>query len=154
MFLDGSKQNIVKKRVSVRLSTLLYNRLIFFKLTCLKIIHYIRDEFIQGICHFLFIRYSQIIVTAWKVSKYGVFSGPYFPVFGLNTEIYGKSSYSFRIQENTAQKKLRIWTLCAVCLKRGLFWWKIYSCFYFYNITQKFLLIFVYKNCILKIPST
>ena len=27
--------------------------------------------------------------TAWKVYKYGVFSGPYFPVFGLNTEIYG-----------------------------------------------------------------
>ena len=26
--------------------------------------------------------------TAWKVSKYGVFSGPYFPVFGLDTEIY------------------------------------------------------------------
>ena len=26
--------------------------------------------------------------TAWKVSKYGVISGPYFPVFGLNTEIY------------------------------------------------------------------
>ena len=25
--------------------------------------------------------------TAWKVSNYGVFSGPYFPVFGLNTEI-------------------------------------------------------------------
>ena len=24
--------------------------------------------------------------TAWKVSKYGVFSGPYFPAFGLNTE--------------------------------------------------------------------
>ena len=33
--------------------------------------------------------------TAWKVSKYGVFSGSYFPVFGLNTD----------------QKKLRIWTL-------------------------------------------
>ena len=27
-------------------------------------------------------------ITARKVSKYGVFSGPYFPVFGLNTEIY------------------------------------------------------------------
>ena len=27
--------------------------------------------------------------NTWKVSKYGVFSGPYFPVFGLNTEIYG-----------------------------------------------------------------
>ena len=26
--------------------------------------------------------------TAWKVSKYGVFSSPYFPAFGLNTEIY------------------------------------------------------------------
>ena len=25
---------------------------------------------------------------AWKVSKYGVFSGPYFPVFELNTGIY------------------------------------------------------------------
>ena len=25
--------------------------------------------------------------TAWKVSKYGVISGPYFPAFGLNTEI-------------------------------------------------------------------
>ena len=26
--------------------------------------------------------------TAWKVSKYGVISGPYFPVVGPNTEIY------------------------------------------------------------------
>ena len=28
-------------------------------------------------------------VTAWKVSKYGVFSGLYFPVFRLNTGKYG-----------------------------------------------------------------
>ena len=27
--------------------------------------------------------------TAWKVSKYGVISGPYFPVLGLNTGKYG-----------------------------------------------------------------
>ena len=27
--------------------------------------------------------------TTQKMSKYGVFSGPYFPVCGLNTEIYG-----------------------------------------------------------------
>ena len=27
--------------------------------------------------------------TAWKLSKYGVFSGLCFPVFGLNAEIYG-----------------------------------------------------------------
>ena len=26
--------------------------------------------------------------TARNVSKYGVFSGPYFPVLGLNTEIF------------------------------------------------------------------
>ena len=31
----------------------------------------------------------------WNVSKFGVFSGPYFPALGLNTD----------------QKKLRIWTL-------------------------------------------
>ena len=30
-------------------------------------------------------------ITAWKVSKYGVFFGPYFPAFGLNTERYGVS---------------------------------------------------------------
>ena len=30
-----------------------------------------------------------VLLTAWKVSKYGVFSGPYFSVFGQNTEIYG-----------------------------------------------------------------
>ena len=35
------------------------------------------------------------------MSKYGVFSGPYFPVFGVNTGIY-----SVRIQENSDQKKL------------------------------------------------
>ena len=37
-----------------------------------------------------------------EVSKYGVFPGPYFPVFGTN---------SVHILENTDQKKLRIWTL-------------------------------------------
>ena len=27
--------------------------------------------------------------TVWNVSKYGVFSSPYFPAFGLNTGKYG-----------------------------------------------------------------
>ena len=40
--------------------------------------------------------------TAREVSKYGVISGQYFPVFGLNTE--SKSPYSVRIQENTDKK--------------------------------------------------
>ena len=43
------------------------------------------------------------IATAWKVSKYGVFSGPYFPAFGLNTERY---SVSLRIRSECE----KIWT--------------------------------------------
>ena len=41
--------------------------------------------------------------TAWKVSKYGVFSGPQFPAFRLNTERYG---VSLRIQSECE----KIWT--------------------------------------------
>ena len=57
-----------------------------------------------------------LLLTAWKVSRCGVFSGPYFPVFGLNTERYrveiqSISPYSVRIRENADQNKLRIWTL-------------------------------------------
>ena len=33
----------------------------------------------------------RITPTAWKVPKYGLFSGPYFPTFGLNTERYEES---------------------------------------------------------------
>ena len=43
--------------------------------------------------------------TAWKVSRYGVFSDPYFPAFG----------FSVQIQESTDQKKLRIWTFFTQC---------------------------------------
>ena len=45
-----------------------------------------------------------------KCPNTGFFSGLYFPVFGLNTEIY-----SVRVQENTDQKKLRIWTFFTQC---------------------------------------
>ena len=45
--------------------------------------------------HFLVIKNMRVQIvfafpmwyTAWKVSKYGVFSSPYFPVFGLNLRI-------------------------------------------------------------------
>ena len=33
-------------------------------------------------------RDKEEVYIAWKVSKYRVFSGPYFPVFGLNTGKY------------------------------------------------------------------
>ena len=42
--------------------------------------------------------------TAWKVSKYGVFSGLYFPVCELNTEIY---SVNLRIQSENRKIRTR-----------------------------------------------
>ena len=33
------------------------------------------------------------LITARKLSKYAVFSGPYFPVFGLNMEIYARCAH-------------------------------------------------------------
>ena len=33
-------------------------------------------------------------ITAWKVFKYGVFSDPYFPVFGLDMGKYGPAKNS------------------------------------------------------------
>ena len=43
--------------------------------------------------------------TAWKVSKYGVISGPYFPVFGPNTETTEKISV---FSPNTGKYRLEI----------------------------------------------
>ena len=40
--------------------------------------------------------------TAQKVSKYGVFSGPYFPVFGLNAESFG---VNLRIQSKCGEMR-------------------------------------------------
>ena len=61
----------------------------------------------QGSTHLFEMRrqnlYTLATFTAWKVSKYGVISCPYFPVFGLNTERYGRS---LRIQSE--YRKIRI----------------------------------------------
>ena len=43
-------------------------------------------------------------LTAEKVLKYGVFSGPYFPTFGLNTEKY---EVSLRIQSECRKIRIR-----------------------------------------------
>ena len=43
-------------------------------------------------------------ITARKFSKYGVFSGPYFPVVRLNMEIY---SINFRIQAEYRKVRTR-----------------------------------------------
>ena len=42
--------------------------------------------------------------TAWKVSKYGFFSDPYFPAFGLNTKRY---EASLRIQSECWKVRTR-----------------------------------------------
>ena len=46
-------------------------------------------------------------ITAWKVSKYGVFSSLYFPYCDTSY----LSVFCPNAEENTGQKKLRIWTL-------------------------------------------
>ena len=59
-----------------------------------------------------------ILRTARIMAKYGVFSGPHFPVFGVNTEIYFPfTEYSVQIQEITDQKKFGIWTLFMLFLR-------------------------------------
>ena len=55
--------------------------------------------------------------TTWKVSKYGVFSGPYFPVFGL------KTSYLSIFSLNAGKygpEKLRVWTHFIQCSKHWI----------------------------------
>ena len=47
------------------------------------------SEYTSAVKHLWWTFFVKIALCAKKVSKYGVFSGPYFPVFGLNMEIYG-----------------------------------------------------------------
>ena len=49
-------------------------------------------------------QFSTISITVWNVSKYGVFSGPYFPTFGLNTERY---QVSLHIQSECGKIRTR-----------------------------------------------
>ena len=51
------------------------------------------------IFHKLNLDFRSIFNTAWKMSKYGVISGPYFPAFWLNI-----TPYSVWMRENTDQK--------------------------------------------------
>ena len=60
---------------------------------------------------FFFIKYSN---TAWKVSNYGVFSGPYFLAFGLNTERYVFFVFSLNARKYRPKKTLNLDTFHAV----------------------------------------
>ena len=48
-----------------------------------------------------------LIHTAWKVSRYGYFSSPYFHVFGLNTERYEVYEVSLSIQSECGKIQAR-----------------------------------------------
>ena len=52
--------------------------------TCLKFSSKVK----QSYCYTQLCNYRKEL-TAWKMSKYGVFSSPYFPVFSLDTGKYG-----------------------------------------------------------------
>ena len=78
----------MEKIFSISLILLPWKRYYF----CLKMLSFLQKQ-LGGPDSIKYIFWN--LNTTWKVSKYGVFSGPYFPVFGLNTEIY---SVNFRIQ--------------------------------------------------------
>ena len=41
------------------------------------------------------------LCTAWKVTRYGVFSGPYFPAFGLNTKRCSSNGVKYWTRNNS-----------------------------------------------------
>ena len=73
----------------------------------------------------------------WKMSKYGAFSGPYFPAFGLNTEIFEYGDWKHG-PENTTYLD----TFHTVCLGWQEFPGYFPNCF-LWNIYHGLLLLFV-----------
>ena len=78
--------------------------------------------------------FSELTYTAWKVSKYGVFSGPYFPVFGLNTEIY--SVFSLNTGKSGPKKTPYLDTFHAVVEKKR-------SCILYIHEYSKYIFILI-----------
>ena len=86
-----------------------------------------------GLNHFSHMNYDfftgiitkiDMVTTAWKLSKYGVFSGPFFPVFGLNTKRY---SVSRRIQSECGKIQTRKNSVFGHCSRSKLlfiFWFR------------------------------
>ena len=56
------------------------------------------------------------------MSKYGVFSGPYFPAFGLNIEWTKYFSVFSPNVGKCGPKKLRIWTHFTQCILSEILW--------------------------------
>ena len=61
-----------------------------------------------------------LLGTVWNVSKYRVFSGPYCPAFGLNTERY---LVSLRIQSECGKVRTRKNSVFRYFTQWGFFYW-------------------------------
>ena len=68
-------------------------------------------------------RFHDCTATALRESKYGVISGPHFPVFVLNTERYGfpvfvlnTERYGVSLRIQSENRKIRTWTLLTQCV--------------------------------------
>ena len=87
---------------------------------------------IHHVSESLFISVSEQIsipFTAWKVFKYGVFSGLYFPACELNIQ----SEYGKIKSPNTDQKKLSLDSICI---------WTLFTQCFFFKEFQKLIQIF------------
>ena len=82
---------------------------------------------------------SRAICTSWKVSRYGAFSGPYFPVFVLNMGKYGPKETPF---SNTFHSVL--FTLTCLYLLYLLI--HIYRPLYYYTNLIKLIKYRKYRN--------
>ena len=89
----------MKTKTLKNFALLLRMNLLYFSGTNIYLFcFYMCDNLMLSLFFFkrIFIPNEILVITfihaAWKVSKYGVISGPYFSAFRLNTEIYGKIS--------------------------------------------------------------
>ena len=74
------------------------------------------NSYINSVNSYMFFLSIQRNTNTWKVSKYGVFPGPYFPVLGLNREIYSVNLHiQTKFRKTRTRKKMRIWTLFMQC---------------------------------------
>ena len=81
--------------------------------------------------------------TVWKVSKYGVFSGPYFLAFGLNAKIYG---VNLPIQSEDGKMRTRknsVFGYFSISASRGLRFWSLNISDHFWRLMSnyKFLML-------------
>ena len=92
----------------------------------------------------------QTFFTAWKVSKYGVFSGPYFPVFSPNTRKFGRKKIIFWTLSRSVLFVCWIYLLSATIANLLVNSSKYYENNTKYKLNQHVTIRYVPKNAALK----